>query len=418
MDDRIFSKRTLIWLILIGTLSFAGAFIASIYQDKLIQISSYGANSYSESAIGHKAFTKLLKKLNYRVRISQQAQGGFNFSDVKLVVEPESQKGLSDTLSGFSGVGSLIVLPKWNAQQDRNKRKWVKLLELRSPTEVENILDYVSNDIALVRSNLEIRAENFSWDPELFSLSQQPSLLAPQLISGDSDLIRPLVYNDSGILLAEVIKPDFLYDIDRTWILSDPDVLSNHGLDNGGNAEFIVSVLNELTLNRVGGVIVDETSHGYASEPSLWRKMLEFPFAVVTLLAVCSVLLLVWSSMSRFGAPEKTEKSYQAGKEFLIGNTAELLAFGGHGALMLRHYVERSLHSVATNLHAPKELEGFELLQWLDRVGHARGLRINGSEAVHKAEQQYLSNSFNVLAAIRAAQDIHRWKQEMLHGTG
>ena len=86
--------------------------------------------------------------------------------------------------------------------------------------------------------------------------------------------------------------------------------------------------------------------------------------------------------------------------------------------MMLQHYVERSLHAVARNLHAPKDLEGNELLQWFDRVGHARGLHISSSEAIHKAEQQYTSNSFNVLAAIKAAQNIHRWKQEMLHGTG
>ncbi|MFD2205294.1 hypothetical protein [Kiloniella antarctica] len=418
MDDRIFSKRTLFWLILIGILSFAGAFIASVYQDKLIQLSSYGANSYSESAIGHKAFTKLLKQLDFRVRISQQTRSGFNFSDVKLVIEPESETGLSDALSGFSGVGSLIVLPKWRAQQDPEIRKWVKLVELRDPSQVENVIDYISTDIELVRSGLDVQAENFTWDTETFTLNEQITLLGPQLIAGDSDLIRPLVYNDNGVLLAEVIKPGFLYDIDRTWILSDPDVLSNHGLDNGGNAAFMISVLDALTLNKVGGVIVDETSHGFASEPSLWRKMLEFPFAVVTLIALCSVLLLAWSSMSRFGAPEKTDKAYQAGKEFLIGNTAELLAFGGHGALMLRHYVDRSLHSVATNLHAPKELEGPALLVWLDRVGHARGLSFKGSDVIKKAEQHYTSNSFNVLAAIKSAQDIHRWKQEMLHGTG
>ncbi|WP_419901900.1 hypothetical protein [Kiloniella sp.] len=418
MDDRIFSKRTLFWLILIGSLSFAGAFIASIFQDKLIQLSSYGANSYSESAIGHKAFTKLLKQLDFRVRISRQARSGFNFSDVKLVIEPESEKGLSEALSGFSGVGSLIVLPKWEALQDREKPKWIKLIQLRHPSQVEKIIDYVSNDIALVRSDISVRAESFTWDPELFSLDQQPTLIAAQLIKGDTDLIRPLVYNDNGVLLAEVVKPGFLYDIDRTWILSDPDILSNHGLDDGGNAEFIVNVIKELTLGKAGGVIVDETSHGYASEPSLWRKMFEFPFAVVTLLAVCSVLLLAWGSVSRFGAAEKTEKSYQVGKEFLIGNTAELLAFGGHGALMLRQYVERSLHSVVTNLHAPKNLEEYELLQWLDRVGQARGLEMNGSDVIRRAEQQFTSNSFNTLAAIKAAQDIHRWKQEMLHGTG
>ncbi|WP_120495250.1 hypothetical protein [Kiloniella sp. EL199] len=418
MDDRIFSKRTLLWLVVIGMLSFLGAFVASIYQDKLVKLNSYGANSYSESAVGHKAFTKLLQKMNFRTRISREIRSGFNFSDVKLVIEPQSEKALWNTLSGFSGVGSLIVLPKWDVRQDPQNSRWVKEMELRQSGQVQGILDYVGDDLELVRNDVTLTAENFTWDSELFSLDQQLSVLAPQLIAENPDVLRPLVYNDQGILLAEVIQSDFFYDIDRTWVLSDPDILSNHGLDNAGNAAFIVSVMNQLTHGKAGGVIIDETSHGYASEPSLWQKMFEFPFAVVTLLVGISVLFLAWSSFTRFGSPEQSDQEYRTGKEFLIGNTAELLAFGGHGALMLKQYVDRSLQSVAQNLHAPKNVEPYELLQWLDRVGHARGVALSSSEVIKTAEDLYKANTFNVIAAIRAAQNIHRWKQEMLHGTG
>ena len=418
MNDRVFSRRTLIWLVLIGVLSFVGAFVASIYQSQIVQISSYGANSYSESAVGHKAFVKLLQKMNFRTRISRQMRGGFNFSDAKLVIEPQSVSGLSDTLNGFSGIGSLIVLPKWQVRQDPKNSRWVSAMKLRRPEQVGRILDYIGDDLILVQNDVTQTAENFTWDTDIFSLDRQLSVTGPQLIAHNPTVLRPLVYNDQGVLLAEVIRSDFFYDIDRTWVLSDPDVLSNHGLDNGGNAAFIVSVVDELTNGRIGGVIIDETSHGFAAEPSLWRKMFEFPFAVVTLLATVSVLFLVWSSFSRFGSPAKNKKEYQAGKEFLIGNTAELLAFGGHGALMLRQYADRSLQSVAFKLHAPKNIHSYELLEWLDRVGYARGIDTRGSDVLTAAEDLCKANRFNVLAAIRAAQNIHRWKQEMLYGTG
>ncbi|WP_417455276.1 hypothetical protein [Kiloniella sp.] len=418
MNDRVFSKRTLLWLLVIGMLSFAGAFVASIYQDKIVQLSSYGANSYSESAVGHKAFVKLLQKMNFRTRISREIRGGFNFSDAKLVIEPQSVSGLSNTLTGFSGVGSLIVLPKWNVRPDLKNNRWIREMELRHPGQVQSILNYVGNGLNLVRNDTTLTAENFIWDSELFPLDQQLSVLAPQLIVDNPGVLRPLVYNDQGVLLAEVIRSDFFYDIDRTWVLSDPDILSNHGLDNGGNAAFMIRVVDELTHGRAGGVIIDETSHGYVAEPSLWQKMFEFPFAVVTLLVAVSVIFLAWSSFSRFGAPDKDEKEYQVGKEFLIGNTAELLAFGGHGALMLKQYTDRSLQSVALKLHAPKNINTYELLEWLDRVGGARGIDLRGHDVIRAAEDLCKANTFNVLAAIRAAQNIHRWKQEMLYGTG
>lgn len=418
MNDRVFSRRTLMWLLVIGVLSFVGAFVASIYQDKIVQLTSYGANSYSESAVGHKAFVKLLQKMNFRTRVSREIRGGFNFSDAKLVIEPQSVSGLSGTLNGFSGVGSLIVLPKWDVRPDPKNSRWVGEMELRNSDQVQSILNYVGNGLNLVRNDTALTAENFTWDSELFPLDQQLSVLAPQLIEDNPSVLRPLVYNDQGVLLAEVIRSDFFYDIDRTWILSDPDILSNHGLDNGGNAAFMIRVIDELTHGRAGGVIIDETSHGYAAEPSLWQKMFEFPFAVVTLLVAVSVIFLAWSSFSRFGAPDKDEKEYQAGKEFLIGNTAELLAFGGHGALMLKQYTDRSLQSVALKLHAPKNINTYELLEWLDRVGGARGIDLRGHDVIRAAEDLCNANTFNVLAAIRAAQNIHRWKQEMLYGTG
>ncbi|WP_020593855.1 DUF4350 domain-containing protein [Kiloniella laminariae] len=419
MDDRIFSSRTLLWLVLIGILSFAGAFVASLYQDKIIHLSSIGTNSYSKSAIGHNAFSSLMKKMEYRVRTSRKTWDRAGYVDVSLFIEPEDAKSVEAVLEEFYGAGTLIVLPKWHAYPDPDNEKWVRSAILKSPVEVENIIRSFSTDIELVRGASKDVLEDFSWDKDILTFDQQPWIQAPQLIRADGDVLRPLVYSDKGILLAELVQTNDLLDgIERTWILSDPDILSNHGLDNGGNAYLAIGIIDVLTRNGVGGVVIDETSHGYASEPSLWRRMFEFPFAVVTLLLAVAVGLLGWASTSRFGPPQTTEKSYQTGKGFLIDNTADLLAFGGHGALMLKHYAERSLHSVALGLHAPKDLEEYELLQWLDRVGQARGSDLISHEIIRNAHSITEAPVFDVMQALKAARDIHRWKQEMLHGTG
>ncbi|MCZ4282755.1 hypothetical protein O4H49_18370 [Kiloniella laminariae] len=419
MDDRIFSSRTLLWLVLIGILSFAGAFVASLYQDKIIHLSSIGTNSYSQSAIGHNAFSSLMKKMDYRVRTSRKTWDRAGYADVTLLIEPEDTMGVEAVLEEFYGAGTLVVLPKWHAYPDPENEKWVRSARLKSDGEVENILQIFSDRIELIRGAPEDVLENFTWDKDILTFSQQPWIQAPQLIQGSDDILRPLVYSDKGILLAEFIQPNGLLDgIDKTWILSDPDILSNHGLDNGGNAYLAIGIIDVLTGNGLGGVVIDETSHGYVSEPSLWRRMFEFPFAVVTLLLVATVGLLGWSSISRFGPPQITEKSYQSGKGFLIDNTADLLAFGGHGALMLKHYAERSLQTVALGLHAPKDLEEYELLQWLDRVGQARGSDLISHEIIRNAHSITEAPVFEVMQALKAARDIHRWKQEMLHGTG
>src|SRR5262249_47205898 len=121
----------------------------------------------------------------------------------------------------------------------------------------------------------------------------RPDLRVPQLVRSDS-LDRVMSAPDDRILLGKRDRT-----LHTLWVLSDPDVLNNHGLRSPGNARFVVEMIDKL---RHGGpVVIDETMHGYARQPSVVRTLFEFPLVVVTVQMIACAILVVWAAMVRFG---------------------------------------------------------------------------------------------------------------------
>ena len=153
-------------------------------------------------------------------------------------------------------------------------------------------------------------------------------------------------------------------------ILTDPDVVNNHGLDEGKNARFAVGLIDEL---RAGGpVVFDEIAHGYTLEPSIWKLMFQWPLVLATLQALICILILVAATAGRFGPAASAGRPYAAGKDFLIRNTAALLRYGGHDGEALRRYLTSTVHSVRVALHAPRDLNAAAMTAWLERIRVAR----------------------------------------------
>ena len=88
-----------------------------------------------------------------------------------------------------------------------------------------------------------------------------PDLEAPiQLMHGDR--LQPLIGDADGMLLGELTDRNR-----KIWVLSDPDVISNHGLARAGNAALAVAMIKRLRSGS-GSVVFDETVHGFISEPA------------------------------------------------------------------------------------------------------------------------------------------------------
>jgi hypothetical protein len=437
-----FRRRTIWWLAGIAATSFVAAIVVAIFGQEIVPTTTAGAHGYSRSAIGHHGLVALLRALDVQVLQSEHDSAGKASEGVLVVAEPliseldgPRAEALRDMHVGPRA--TLVVLPKWYGLPDYEKdRAWVSDIELLPVEEVQPVLQVLGIETTLVRPERTSR-----WiGSERLALSADPALpagIGPQLLV--SDEIEPLISCDAGILLG-LYRPE--EDDPVLLVLSDPDVLSNHGLRRGRNAELAVGIIELLRragatsfaelLGEPGGVpdgvalpegvtlpdtvVFDETLHGFQKEPSLWRALFEFPLALATIQVLLAAVALLWASLGRFGKPITAAPALTPGKGFLIHNTATLLRHGGHGAYALARYLEATARAVAHALHVPPSLDAAGLRRWLAQVESARNVTHSLTELARQVEAARNERP-GQSRAVRTAMHIHQWREEMIRGS-
>ncbi len=401
--DGVFSQRAVVLMVGVGLLCFAAAALVAIYASPRTE-NTYGGNAYSYSAIGHKAWTEVLQDLGVPVLLSRNdsAAKAYEGNGLLVLAQPESNATALESVESLHAADRvLVVLPKWNAVPEPNNRRWVKEMGLRSTAAVEAVLHVVDKEAEILRSEGSAELRGVAWDI-------LPELEGAQLIT--SEEISPIVYNDEGVLLGE-------YDLwgTRVWVLSDPDVINNSGIDEGDNAAFAVAMIDAL-LPAGGTAVFDETIHGFAVSPDLWKALLDFPLNLALLQSLLAAAVLVWAAAGRFGAPLPPRPRLGAGKQVLIDNTASLFRYGGNLVDILARYREACLRDLARHMHIPRDLDRKALTRRLNQVGDARGTSRRFAEVDSEVTAAVAGPAASAPQILRAAARLYAWKQEMIHG--
>ena len=302
-----------------------------------------GADGYSRSAIGHSGLISLLHDLDEPV-VQMRMLRELGPCGLLVLAEPlQLEDGDGERLSAWiEGAGcTLVVLPKRRGKADPERPHWLGRAEAIPLTEVEGILAGITDLVDAPRPQIARVDGAKAWrSAQGFPL---PTIEGPvQLLQTGEAAVEPLISCDEGVLLGEV--GDLL-------VLSDPDVLNNHGLGRGRNAALVVEVLRYL---RDGGTVVfDETMHGKRITPSVWHAMGKFPLVLVPVHLLVLLALVAWMANGRFGPALAAARAIGAGKAFLIDNTASLLRRGGHHGHAVRRYRRLRVRQAAESLHAP-----------------------------------------------------------------
>ncbi len=400
MNGNLFSPRMLaLWLAIAAVLVVAALYFGVFGSRRAID--TVGPSSFSTSAIGHAGIADVLRRLGVDVVKSQSGSTSKVRGDGLLIVaepSPFVQPQAFATLLNAKRV--LLVLPKWNGIPSRTHHGWI---DKAIPVGSAGATLGLAAKADLIRSGPVA-----AWTRN--DVGPDPTLAEPvQLMT--STQLQPVVAAPNGMLVGELRTGDR-----RLWILSDPDVIANHGIAQPNNAAFAVALINALR-GPSGNVVFDETIHGFAEQPNNpFRVLFEFPFVLATLQGVVAVGLLLWATMGRFGAPLPPPPPLQAGKYGLIQNTAKLFDFAGYQAVMVQRYVQALMRDMARQLHAPPGLSEDATAEWLARVGRARGVDFDCEAALRQADDlaRYRKSSPAPLAAL--AHDIFRWKQEITDG--
>ncbi|MDQ3337707.1 MAG: DUF4350 domain-containing protein [Myxococcota bacterium] len=394
-----FSRRTLAIIIVVAIVSLGAAVVLTVLGDDLDESApSAGADSYSVSAIGHRGLVDILAKLDIPVIKSRGDSSAKAKNGVLLILEPTvsddaSKQRLRDLAKAAPRV--IVVLPKWYGSAAVGD-KWIEEANMLPPSEVEDVLktldfDYTTG-ISRFGAGKDFRGEDITKSPTIRH--------DPQLVDV-GEHYEPLVSDPQGYAL--------LFRSENVYVLSDPDVMNNHGLRIPENALFTVNLIEKL---RNGGpVIIDEVVHGYAQQPSLMRTLFRFPLVLATLQVLICALLAIWAAMVRFGPTKAAAPPLAPGKDFLIQNTAALLKFGGHHADALRRYLMQSIAAVRHALHAPA-MPPNQMTSWLERVRLTRGGTISLVELERDAH-----TADTPQRTVEVADRVYRWRMEMINGS-
>lgn len=401
----VFSPRLLLGWLAAAVLIFAASlfFLGAGGDSGKPGADTIGPSSFSRSAIGYAGIAEILHRLDIPVVKSQyHALGKLHAGGVLVITDPkptmvvDDDATVDDDLEGAKTM--LLVLPKWHGVASEQHRGWIETAHLIDSESVRWALC-----LALAKGDVVRPGLLKGWSQN--QLGVAPTLDdTVQLMRGAQ--LKPIVANSDGILVGEIPRKGR-----RLWILADPDVMANHGIGLKGNAAFSVALIDALRGSG-GNVVFDETLHGYVARPvSPLKLLVQFPFVFATAQLLLAVALLLWATVGRFGAPAAAAVALDAGKLGLIENTAKLLDFAGHHRMMVRRYGQASVRDAARLLRAPRGLSDGQLVDWLQRVGRARGVTSDIALLYREIEAGAEAKRLTAIAGA-----IHYWKGEILNG--
>ena len=334
-----FSRRAVGWIVTVSLISLVLGALLSAFGRNLAERPDAGANSFSRSAVGHRALVELLDgEEGLRVVSRRDLRVPPGPRRLLVLAEPLAKKKqdvarlqrLRDEAAKRQAP-LVLVLPKWGTVPDPKNSSWIGAAVVRPVQDVEQVpgalavsgLDRVKID-RLGQTVRECGAR-LGGIETLYQIDLQQA----QLITPAAGL-DPVVKCGDALLVARTQGAPAVY------LVADPDLIENHGLGTADHAALIHDLLvREL---KAEGVIFDETIHGFEQKPGLWAEALRIPLVFAFLQSLVLAGIVLWAGMGRFGKPLPARGIGADGPETLIDNLARLHAtaerwngeLGGH----------------------------------------------------------------------------------------
>lgn len=271
-------------------------------------------------------------------------------SEEELIAQrDEYDLRLRPILSKINEVPTLIVLPKW--------RSGMRLTGLAHPillierTRVEDAL----NDLPFQgNARLEYTRQAFSEFP-YESGSQEPRtalIYIAQTFAAQG--CAPIIGTRSAMILGSCT----LTNGTKVVVLSDPDLINNHGLAQGDNA-FIIRDFVARTVSAQQ-VIIDYSRDNWlerdiqgVQRERTWTDLMRFfspPFTLMWAGLLIAVVLVLWRAALRFGPLIPAKDGLGASKMMAIGARARLMRLAGRDGALVVEYGKARLTATASML--------------------------------------------------------------------
>ncbi len=421
MNREVFSGKAVVLLAGLCGLSLLVGLALAIFNDGLSVVRSTGPDTFSYSALGHHGFRSLLEELGVPVLVSRSDSGRkVGFGDVLVVAEPDLVTLAGRRLDKFAAMGDaadvmLVVLPKRTGMADMARPTHLAQVGPVGQKYSTAVLQALGME-EVVKTGGHSRQRTWNVGP----WQDRPFIADLQLVQ--SPALEPILACEAGTLFGKVIPGDDpSFDsliMADTYVLTDPDLLANHGLGQGQNDVLAVKIIDFLR-GPDGMVVFDETLHGHEVSPSVFQSFFRAPLVFVLLQVLLTAGALLWLANARFGSPGDHDGGEAAGParglDFLLDNTADLLAFGGHGPFLLGRYHRAAVAGVCRRLHLDLPGSSPQARQRLENISRQRSPRYDFGameKTVPDLAARPAARNHDILAT---AGKIHHWQQEMTH---
>ncbi len=414
-----FRARTVLGL-LIGVVVTASAFaILSVFAPELRQEQDAGATALSRSAVGYAGIVQLLRDTGKPVTVSRGAGNGKALDLLILTPPPMTKEADIDALAARAGV-VLIVPQKWRSAPDLFHPGWADILGLLPADKVAvaerhemteaNRAGATFAPVLTPRSDDHgfLSGQRFAFGPvERFQTSGQGEAevaLMDQL--GRPVLLRALPPGDAARGAQGARAHAQALEGGDVYLLTDPDLLNNHGIANLKTAEAAVALLDRLS-GPTASITFDVTLNGFTRDRGLLRTALTPPFLGATLCVIGAMLLTGWRALADFGPRERRGRALAFGKRALVDSSAGLIRMTGRTVRMGGRYAAL-VRSAALAAVGARETDAETADAYLDTLAKRAGAPPFSALAA----QAGASKSDAEL--MRAATALSDWKSEIV----
>ncbi len=255
--------------------------------------------------------------------------------------------------SKVEGSPTLVVLPKW--------RSGVRALGMAHSDLLipEQELNRLISQIGLKGSRVRTDPQGFLTEKvDIDGQTFEIALMHRQTIDAGQNC-QPILGTMKNMLFG------FCED-DRGVgfrVLTDPDILSNHGLAHAQNGEAILAIVTGYDLRA--SVVVDLsvrrwlvdrdpfTAH-YERNWDDFTRMFQWPFTMIWISFFALGALVTWRAFVRYGALARFyDDEPKAAKTVSIGAKARLLRLANHDEALLKSHIKARLQTLAADLLGP-----------------------------------------------------------------
>ena len=392
-DGGAFRLRTVIVLLAVGIIGFVALLLGNAYEAPTSSTNGASAHALSNGATGYTGIVRLARAMGKDTRVirdQSQLAGG----SMLILTPPSGSTPLGDVLSRRGDLPTLVVLPKWSTTAIRPAAQpgWVMRWGLIDKSEPEGVLAPDHKFVVTRNKSGGRPLRSAGWFTREFGFKAPQPL---QTISGAD--VKPLLTDDQGnIVLGEIGDKSF-------YVLADPDLLSNMGMREEGQARAALNLLETLNEEGDKDFDFDVTLAGLGKAKSPLRLAFDPPFLAMTLAIVAVMLLAGWQAFARFGPAVHRQRAIAFGKTALVDNAAALIRKAGRQARLGGRYVEAIRERAVIAFGVPSRLRGPAIDAYLDKVSR-RSRFTDLAQAVDAADDK--------ASLVAAARALHDWQKE------